>query len=88
MINGPGFGVGTPFFEANLPSYAFITGPNTLYQMDKPTILAGTDPERMHHEIRTFIRILSSWETLSKQTLSAGKSGVVEAVPGGRRSLP
>jgi hypothetical protein len=83
VINGPGFGVGTPFFEAGLPSYAFITGPNTLYQMDARMGLAGTDRYRLHHEVRTFIRILSSWETLSKTALSAGKSAAQRAVSGG-----
>ena len=88
VINGPGFGVGTAFFLANLPSYAFITGPNTLYQMDAANALAGTDPERMHQEVRTFIRILASWDTLSKQVLSAGKSGVAQAASGVANGVP
>ncbi|MEA2624465.1 MAG: hypothetical protein QOD06_510 [Candidatus Binatota bacterium] len=72
VINGPGFGVSQAFFNANLPSYAFITGPNTLYQMDRETVLEGTDPARMHQEIRTFARILKGWENLSKEELRAG----------------
>jgi hypothetical protein len=76
VINGPGFGVSQAFFNANLPSYGFITGPNALYQMDAQTGLEGTDPARMHQELRTFVRILRSWDTLSKQQLSAGKSAL------------
>jgi len=74
VINGPGFGVSQAFFNANVPSFGYITGPNTLYQMDTQTILEGTDPARMHQEVRTFVRLLQSWESLSKQELSAGKS--------------
>ena len=74
MVNGPVFGVGRPFSDANLPAYAYITGPNTLYQMDRDTGLEGTDPDRMYREIRTFVRILAAWETLDKATLNAGKS--------------
>jgi len=73
VVNGPVFGVGRPFSDANLPAYAFITGPNTLYQMDRATVLEGTDANRMFQEIRTFVRILASWETLDKRTLNAGK---------------
>jgi hypothetical protein len=81
VINGPGFGVGTPFFEANLPSYAFITGPNTLYQMDAATSLEGTDPARLHQEVRTFTRILASWDDLSAAMLAAGKSAASRVAP-------
>jgi hypothetical protein len=76
VLNGPGFGVSQAFFNANLPSYGFITGPNTLYQMDAQTGLEGTDPARMHQELRTFVRILRSWESLSARQLSGGKSAL------------
>jgi hypothetical protein len=74
VLNGPGFGVSQAFFDAALPSYGFITGPNTLYQMDARTGLEGTDPARLHQEVRTFVRILQSWESLSREELSSGKS--------------
>ena len=74
VVNGPIFGVGRPFSDANLPAYAFITGPNTLYQMDKSTCLEGTDANQMYREIKTFTRILASWENLSKLELGAGKA--------------
>ena len=76
VVNGPVFGVGRPFSDANLPAYAFITGPNTLYQMDRATIMDGTDAQRMRQEIRTFVRILGSWERLSKAQLGAGKAAL------------
>ena len=76
VLNGPGFGVSQAFFNANLPSYGFITGPNALYQMDRQTVLEGTDPARMHQEVRTFVRILQSWESLSSSQLSTGKSAL------------
>lgn len=74
VLNGPGFGVSIPFFGEVLPSYAFITGPNTLYQMHEKTVMRGTDKARLHQEVRAFTRILRSWETLSKEELSTGKS--------------
>jgi len=76
VCNGPVFGVGRPFSDANLPAYAFITGPNSLYQMDRDTSMEGTDAQRMRQEIRTFIRILASWEGLSKAELGAGKAAL------------
>jgi hypothetical protein len=73
VVNGPVFGVGRPFSDANLPGYSYITGPNSLYQMDRATSMEGTDANRMYDEIKTFTRILASWETLDKRTLGAGK---------------
>jgi hypothetical protein len=73
VTNGPVFGVGRPFSDANIPSYAYITGPNSLYQMDRATCIEGTDAQRMYDEIKTFTRVLASWETLDKATLGAGK---------------
>lgn len=71
VIAGPGFGVSKAFFAANLPSVGYITGPNTLYQMDPKVALKGTDPDRMGEEVRTFIRILDSWDSLSRQQLQS-----------------
>jgi hypothetical protein len=44
--------------------------------MDAATGLEGTDPERMHQELRTFVRTLGSWETLSARQLSCGRSAL------------
>jgi hypothetical protein len=74
VLNGPGFGVSIPLFGRRLPSYAFITGPNSLYQMDEALVLEQSDPVRMHQELRTFIRILQSWEGLTRDQLGAGVS--------------
>ena len=74
VVNGPGFGVGTAFFESCVPAYAFITGPNTLYQMEPTTALQGTDPSRLAREVRTFARIVAAWDPLPAATLAAGSS--------------
>jgi hypothetical protein len=72
VVNGPGFGVSQAFFNARLPSFGFVTAPNSLYQMDPNTGVAGTDRLRMHQEVRTFTRILAAWERLSKEELGVG----------------
>jgi hypothetical protein len=72
VINGPSAGVSQAFFNAQKPSYAFYTGPNTLYQMDPKVCLDSMDAERMHHEVRTFVRILAAWEGMSKDELGTG----------------
>jgi len=37
-------------------------------------VMAGTDQARMYQEVRAFVRILRSWEDLSREQLSTGKS--------------
>ncbi|MHB8512276.1 MAG: twin-arginine translocation signal domain-containing protein [Actinomycetota bacterium] len=74
VCNGPGFGVSIPLFSARLPCYAYITGPNALYQMDQQKVLEQFDNKRMFSEVRTFIRILETWEGMTAQDLGAGVS--------------
>jgi hypothetical protein len=74
VVNGPGFGVSIPLFEARLPNFAYITGPNGLYQMDERMVLAQFDGNRMYREVRTFIRVLETWELMTKEELGAGIS--------------
>ena len=92
VINGPGFGVSTAFFTACVPAVGFITGPNTLYQMDRSTVLQGTDAERMAREIRAFVRIVAAWDGLPAQLLAAGKSAAcrpaMSASPPAAPALP
>jgi hypothetical protein len=74
VCNGPGFGVSIPLFSARLPNYAYITGPNSLYQMDETRVLEQFDNARMHRELRTFVRILEAWESMTKEDLGTGIS--------------